>query len=70
MIFCYVWKKVDSTCYFPHGSDNGRYFVIILFTMRFLNLNFKIETKPKTAQNRILNMKKGGFRTPSVRFEM
>ena len=38
--------------------------------LRLLNPDFKIDTKFKTAQNRILNMKKGGIRTPSVRFEL
>ena len=38
--------------------------------LRLLNPDFKIDTKSKTAQNWILNMKKGGIRTPSVRFEL
>ena len=38
--------------------------------LRLLNPDFKIDTKSKTAKNRILNMKKGGIRTPSVRFKM
>lgn len=32
--------------------------------------NFKMDAIIKTAQNWILNMKKDGIRTPSVRFEM
>lgn len=35
-----------------------------------LYFDFKMDTKSKTAQNRILNMKIGGIRTPSARFEM
>ncbi len=35
-----------------------------------LNLNFKMDTKIKTVQNWMLNMKKDGIRTPRVRFEM
>jgi len=38
--------------------------------LRLLNPDFKIDTKSKTAQNWILNMKKGGIRTTKVRFEM
>ncbi len=35
-----------------------------------LRLDFKTDTKIKTSQNRILNMKKDGIRTPRVQFEM
>ena len=38
--------------------------------LQLLYFDFKMDTKSKTAQNRILNMKKGGIWTPSVRFEM
>lgn len=38
--------------------------------LRLFNLNFKMNIKIKTAQNRIPNMKKGGIRTSRVRFEI
>ena len=37
--------------------------------LRLINPDFKIDTKSKTAQNWILNMKKGGIRTTKVRFK-